>query len=135
MPIPMGHRRARNRKDASPLSDRFPEKQGHAFDEIVGFSRGRFLMKQLAFAGTLLLLCISFPTSLAARNKVPRYLNKESSVDMSNRNRVFVGWIDSEPDAWALYGFASRTDWTNVIGSLNATFARGLQGTCLPGRA
>jgi hypothetical protein len=91
-------------------------------------------MKQLAFAGTLLLLCISFPTSLAARNKVPRYLNKESSVDMSNRNRVFVGWIDLEPDAWALYGFASRTDWTNVIASLNATFARSLQVTYLPGR-
>jgi hypothetical protein len=91
-------------------------------------------MKQRAFAGMLLLICISFPTSLAARNKVPRYLNKESRVDMSNMNRVFVGWIDLEPDAWALYGFASKTDWTNVIGSLNATLARSLQVTYLPSR-
>jgi hypothetical protein len=91
-------------------------------------------MKQLTFAVTLLLLCIFFPTSLAARHRVPRYLNKESSIDMNNMHHVFVGWIDLEPDAWALYGFASKTDWTNIIGSLNATFARSLQVTYLPGR-
>ena len=92
-------------------------------------------MKHLTLAVTLLLLCISFPTSLAARHRVPRYLNKESSIDMSNLNHVFLGWVDLEPDAWALYGVASKTDWTNIIGSLNATFARSLQVTYLPGRA
>ncbi len=53
---------------------------------------------------------------------------------MSNMNRVFVGWVDLEPDAWALYGFANKTEWTNIIGSLNATFARSLQVSYLPGR-
>jgi hypothetical protein len=91
-------------------------------------------MKRLTFAMTLLLLCISFPTSLAARNKVPRYLNKESSVDMSHRNHIFVGWVDLEPDAWALFDFHSRADWIEVIASLNADFLRGLQVTYLHGR-
>jgi len=51
-------------------------------------------MKQLTFTAILLWLCISFPTSLAARHKVPRYLNKESSIDMSHMNHVFLGWVD-----------------------------------------
>jgi hypothetical protein len=92
-------------------------------------------VKSLTLVATLLLLCISFPMSLAARNKVPRYLDKESSADMSHRNRVFVGWIDLEPEAWALYDFHSRSDWTEVITALNADFVRGLQATYLNGRA
>ena len=91
-------------------------------------------MKRLMIAATLLLLCISFPASLEARHKVPRYLNKESSVDMSNMNRIFLGWVDLEPDAWALYGYSSKTDWTDIIASLNADFARSVQVTYLPGR-
>jgi hypothetical protein len=91
-------------------------------------------MKHLTFAVTLLLLCISYPASLAARHKVPRYLNKESSVDMSNMNRIFLGWVDLEPDAWALFDYKSKADWADVIASLNADFARGLQATYLHGR-
>lgn len=93
-------------------------------------------MKQMTFAITLilLLLCTFFPASLSARHKVPRYLNKETSVDMSNMSRIFVGWVDLEPDAWALFDYHSRADWTEVIGSLNADFARGLQATYLHGR-
>jgi hypothetical protein len=91
-------------------------------------------MKRLTFAVTLLLLCISFPASLAARHKVPRYLNKESGVDMSGMNHIFVGWVDLEPEAWALFDFHSRADWTEVIASLNADFLRGLQATYLHGR-
>jgi hypothetical protein len=91
-------------------------------------------MKQLTFAVALLVLCISFPASLAARNKVPRYLNKESAVDMSHMNHIFVGWVDLEPDSWALYDFHSKTDWTDAIASLNADFVRGLQAKYLNGR-
>lgn len=91
-------------------------------------------MKQLMFAVMLLALCACFPGSLAARHKVPRYLSKESSVDMSNMQRVFVGWVDLEPDAWALYDFHSRAEWVEVIGSLNADLVRGLQVTYLHGR-
>ena len=91
-------------------------------------------MKQLTITAALLLLCISFPASLEAHHKVPRYLNKESSIDMSNMKRIFLGWVDLEPDAWALYGYSSRTEWTNTISSLNADFSRGVQVTYLPGR-
>lgn len=91
-------------------------------------------MKRLMIATTLLLFCISLPASLEARHKVPRYLNKESSVDMSNMNRVFLGWVDLEPDAWALYGFTSKAGWADTIASLNASFARSVQTTYLPGR-
>jgi hypothetical protein len=91
-------------------------------------------MKQFTFAVILLLLCICFPTSLAARHKVPRYLNKESSIDMSNMNHVFLGWVDLEPDAWAIFGSASKAEWADTIASLNADFLRGLQVTYLPGR-
>lgn len=91
-------------------------------------------MKQLTFAVTLLLLCISFPTTLAARHKVPRYLNKESTVDMSKMDHIFLGWVDLEPDAWALYDYKSKADWADVIASLNADFGRALQATYLHGR-
>jgi hypothetical protein len=91
-------------------------------------------MKRLTFAAALLLLCIFFPTSLAARHKVPRYPKKESSVDMSKMDHIFVGWVDLEPDAWALFDFHSRADWTDDITFLNAGFLRGLQTTHLQGR-
>jgi hypothetical protein len=82
--------------------------------------------------GTLRLLCIS--PHFCGGAPVPRYLNKESSIDRNHMHHVFFGWIDLEPDAWALYGFASKTDRTNIIGSLNATFSRSLQVTYLPGQ-
>jgi hypothetical protein len=91
-------------------------------------------MKRLAITAILLLLCISFPASLEASHKVPRYLNKESSIDMSHMNRVFLGWVDLEPDAWALYSYSSRADWSDTIAALNAGFARSVQATYLPGR-
>jgi hypothetical protein len=91
-------------------------------------------MRQLTCAVTLLLLCISFPASLAARNKVPRYLNKESTVDMSKMDHIFVGWVDLEPDSWGLFDFHSRADWLDDIRVLNAGFVRDLQATYLHGR-
>lgn len=87
-------------------------------------------MKRLTTAA-LLLLCISFPLpSLAARHKVPRFLSKESTVDMSKMNRIFVGWVDLGADDWALWGYQNKSDWTDIIGSLNSSFSRNL----VPGR-
>jgi hypothetical protein len=87
-------------------------------------------MKRLTMA-VMLLLCVSFPLpSLAARHKVPRYLNKESSVDMSKMNHIFVGWVDLGADDWALWGYQNKTDWTDIIASLNSSFSRNL----VPGR-
>ena len=101
-------------------------------------------MKRLAIATTLLLLCISFPASLEARHRVPRYLNKESAVDMSNMNHIFLGWVDFNPDEWVLYRHEgsifsgdipfSKTEWTDTISSLNSLFQRSCQSRYLPGR-
>jgi hypothetical protein len=88
-------------------------------------------MKRITIAAMLLLLCIFLPQrSLAARHKVPRYLNKESSVDMSKMNRIFVGWVDLGDDDWALWGYEKKTDWTDITASLNSSFSRNL----VPGR-
>jgi hypothetical protein len=87
-------------------------------------------MRRTLIAAALLLLSISFPVSLEARHKVPRYLNKESTVDMSNMNRIFVGWVDLGADDWALWGYGNKTEWTDIIGSLNSSFSRNL----VPGR-
>lgn len=87
-------------------------------------------MKRLAMTAAFLLLCISLPASLEARHKVPRFLNKESTVDMSNMNHIFVGWVDLGADDWALHGYENKTDWADIIGSLNSSFSRNL----VPGR-
>lgn len=87
-------------------------------------------MKRLVVMAVLLLLCISFPDSLEARSRsVKRYLTKESTVDMKNMNHIFFGWVDLGPDEWALYGYSTKAEWTDLINSLNASFSR-----CVPGR-
>jgi hypothetical protein len=101
-------------------------------------------MKRLAIAATTLLFCISFPASLEARHRVPRYLNKESAVDMSNMNHIFLGWVDFNPDEWVLYRHEgsifsgdipfSKTEWADTISSLNSLFQRSCQSRYLPGR-
>ena len=88
----------------------------------------------MAITATLLLLCMCFPASLEASHKVPRYLSKESSIDMSRMNRIFLGWVDMNPDEWALHGYSTKAEWTDIINSLNAEFLRSLQVTYLPGR-
>jgi hypothetical protein len=87
-------------------------------------------MKRLAIAAILLLLSIFPPSSLAARHKVPRYLTKESTVDMSKMDHIFVGWVDLGADDWALWGYPNKADWADIIGSLNSSFSRNL----VPGR-
>lgn len=83
-------------------------------------------MKRLAMIAALLLLCISLPASLEARHKVPRYLNKESTVDMSKMDHIFIGWVDLGADDWALHGYENKEEWADIIGSLNSSFSRNL---------
>jgi len=92
-------------------------------------------MKRFVIAAVLVSLCLALPAPLmAGRHSVPRYLNKETSPDMKNMNKVLVGWVDLGPDEWAAHGYATKTEWTDVIGSLNAAFASNLQATYLNGR-
>jgi hypothetical protein len=71
----------------------------------------------------------------AGRHSVKRYLTKESTVDMKNMNRVFIGWVDMGPDEWAVHGYSTKTEWTDIIASLNAAFVSRLQATSLSGRS
>lgn len=91
-------------------------------------------MKRLVVTAVLLLLCLSLPPSLEARHRVKRYLTKESTVDMKNMDHIFLGWVDLGPHDWGLHGYDTKSEWTDIINSLNSAFSRGLQTTYLPGR-
>ncbi len=91
-------------------------------------------MKRLLIP-TVLFMCVAFPTLAAAgRHSVPRYLTKESTVDMKSMNNICVGWVNLGPDEWKLHGYETKDEWTEVIGSLNAAFQSYL-GANLPGRS
>jgi hypothetical protein len=91
-------------------------------------------MKRSVVTVVLLLVCIAFPSSLWARHAVKQYLTKETTVDMKNMNHIFLGWVDMNSDDWALHGYNTKTEWADVIGSLNSEFSRSLQVTYLSGR-
>ncbi|MGO9085137.1 MAG: hypothetical protein ACLP6G_18195 [Terriglobales bacterium] len=68
------------------------------------------------------LFCFAFPAQMTAgRHSVKRYLTKETTVDMSKMNRIFIGWVDMHEEGWAAVpqGYSSKQEWADVIGSLN----------------
>ncbi|MGB9204027.1 MAG: hypothetical protein WCB94_08620 [Terriglobales bacterium] len=75
---------------------------------------------------SLLLFCMALPASLMARDKKP-------SVDMSNMNHIFLGWVDLDPYNFAELGY-SKADWADVIRNANATFQQKCQSKYLAGR-
>jgi hypothetical protein len=83
-------------------------------------------MKRLAVTAVLLLLCISLPSSLAARGK-------ESTVDMRNMNHIFLGWVGLNPDEFLDLGY-SKQEWADVIGGVNSFFQKNCQSKYLPDR-
>lgn len=98
---------------------------------------GRSLLVRRWVVMAVLLSSIVLPPHLEARHKVKRYLTKETTVDMKDMKdmkRIFVGWVDMAPDAWAGYGYSSKAEWASVINNLNTAF----QGLCgskyMPGR-
>ena len=58
---------------------------------------------------------------MAGRHSVKRYLTKETTVDMSKMNRIFIGWVDMHEDGWAAIpmGYSSKEGWAEAIASLN----------------
>jgi hypothetical protein len=92
-------------------------------------------MRKMAFAFTALVLYLSFSTpAFAARHKVPVFHNKETTVDMSKMNRIFIGWVDMHEDDWGAHGYQTKQDWVNIIASLNASFSSNLIASDLTGR-
>ena len=79
-------------------------------------------MKKSIVALTIFLFCIAFPAQvMAGRHSVKRYLTKETTVDMSKMNRIFIGWVDMHEEGWAAIpqGYSSKQEWADVIASLN----------------
>ncbi|MGP8271306.1 MAG: hypothetical protein ACLQLH_14665 [Terracidiphilus sp.] len=92
-------------------------------------------MKRVVISAFLLMLCLAFPSSLlAGRHSVKEYKDKETTADMRNMNRIFIGWVDLGADDWGAHGYTTKTDWTNVIESLNSSFNSNLLATYLPGK-
>ena len=92
-------------------------------------------MRKLWVVLTALLLCFTFSTpAFAARHKVPVFSNKETTVNMSKMNRIFIGWVDLHADDWGAHGYTSKQDWVDVIASLNASFISNLIADDLAGR-
>jgi hypothetical protein len=52
-----------------------------------------------------LLVSVGFLLSLEACGP-KRYLKKETTTVMVGMKSVFVGWVDLEPDDWALHGYS-----------------------------
>jgi hypothetical protein len=83
----------------------------------------------------LLLICFALPAPLmASRHSVKEYKNKETTVDMRNMNKVFVGWIDLGAENWVSFKYTQKDAWVTVINSLNNGFVGQLQSSYLPGR-
>lgn len=92
-------------------------------------------MKRFLIPAVLFAIFLALPTQmLAGRHGVPRYLNKETATNMQGMNKIFVGWVDMGPDEWATFGYHDKAEWTDLIASLNASFASNLQATYLSGK-
>jgi len=85
-------------------------------------------MKRFMVAMVLGLLCVASPTSVDASGPKP------PSVDMSNLNKIFVGWVDWDPDEYRLLNYSTKEDWVKDINSANAYFQGGMKAEYLAGR-
>jgi len=84
-------------------------------------------MKWFVFAAALALLCIASPASVEAHAT-------KSSVDMSNMNKIFVGWVDLDPDTYRVLDYDTKAEWATVIDNINAYFQDDLKSNYLAGR-
>ena len=89
-------------------------------------------MKRVVFLIFGLLTCLALPTSLEAKPK--RYLKKETAANMIGMQKVFVGWVDLEPDDWALHGYRGKQEWEEGVNTLNRALLRLCQTMYLKGR-
>jgi hypothetical protein len=67
----------------------------------------------------LLLLIVAIPASLSAGKK-------PTPVDIKNFNKVFIGWVDVNPEDYHSLGYGSKQEWVGVINGANVNFQKGL---------
>jgi hypothetical protein len=63
-----------------------------------------------------------------------RYLKKETTVDMRNMSRIFIGWVDLRPEDWVLHGYSTQSEWTEAVNGLNSVFQQSFRSKYVPGR-
>ena len=92
-------------------------------------------MKRVILTTMFIIFCLAWPgKALAGRYSVPRYLNKESSFDMSRAGHLYVEWVDLHEEDWGYHGYSTKQEWVDVIAALNASFNTSLVNTYLSGR-
>ena len=79
-----------------------------------------------------LLICVGLSSALEAGG--PKNFSKETTVDMSGRKAIFLGWVNLPADGWSLWGYESKEQWLGVIGDLNHDFQSSCKGQYLAGR-
>jgi hypothetical protein len=79
------------------------------------------------------LVCLGLQPSLEARGSKSN-TTKETTVDLSAKKNIFLGWVDLSPDQWSLWGYENKDEWTQVIKDLNHDFQSSCQGQYLAGR-
>jgi hypothetical protein len=81
-------------------------------------------MKRFVISAVLFSLCLALPAPMMAhRNGVPEYKHKETSVDMSKMQRIFIGGINLPTEEGALYGY-EKADWIELMAGLNSKLSR-----------
>lgn len=76
-------------------------------------------MKRIVAVVALLLFLAASPASIGASST-------RSSADMRTMKRIFVGWIDLHPEAFASLDYSTKEDWVEEIQHGNAYFLSAL---------
>jgi hypothetical protein len=80
----------------------------------------------------LLLSCAVLPAALVAKEK-------GAPVDMKSFHRVFIGWVDVNPEDYHMLGYSTKQEWSDVINAANVNFQKdceslkGLSGRTVAG--
>ena len=70
-----------------------------------------------------LLVCMGVQPGLAARRRGAKlYPDKETTADMSGKNKIFLGWVDMKEDDYAVHRYATKAEWATAIMGLNGEF-------------
>ncbi|MGP8271305.1 MAG: hypothetical protein ACLQLH_14660 [Terracidiphilus sp.] len=71
----------------------------------------------------VLLVCMLIPSvSFAKKNKNP-------VADLSDKSRIFIGWINLDPESYFDLGY-SREEWEDVIRHENVRFQGNIESQC-----
>jgi len=90
-------------------------------------------MKRRLVAGVFVVACLTWPLLLQAQD-AKRYMQKESSVDMTAMKSIFLGWVDMPLEDWAVFGYETKDDWAKTVARLNSVFQRLMQTQSLAER-